>query len=126
MKRLLLMLLTLTLILGIFSSCGKRYLTVDDESSSSPSEDTTKETNDTGAVTTTAITQDTLDITSEAKESLYPTEYSYTVKKDVAASSSQRQEPCGYIPNVGYHSALDETATLSLHTSMQRQYASCL
>lgn len=82
MQKLILLLLTLTLIFGIFASCNsKKYLPIDDETSSSPSEDTTKETNDTGTVTTTEITQDTLDITSETQEIEYPEDYYYTVKE---------------------------------------------
>lgn len=61
MKKLILLLLTLTLILGTFASCNsKRYLPVDDETSSSPSEDTTSETNDIENITTKFITEDTI------------------------------------------------------------------
>ena len=45
MKKLILLLLTLTLILGVFSSCApKRYLSIDDETSSSPSKNISEET----------------------------------------------------------------------------------
>ena len=81
MQKLMILILILTLILGVFVSCQKRYLPVDDETSCSPSEDTTKETNDTGAITTTEITQDTLDMTNEIRESESADEYYYTVKE---------------------------------------------
>ena len=42
MKKTILLLLTLTLILGVFSSCGYKTVDIiDNETSSSPSEDTT-------------------------------------------------------------------------------------
>ena len=58
MKKLIILLLTLTLILGIFASCQKRYLTVDDETISSPSEDTSTE-NTAGYITESNETNQT-------------------------------------------------------------------
>ena len=46
--------------------------------------------------------------------------------KGVAASSSQMQEPCGYIQTFRYRPALDETATQFPRTSTLLQYASYL
>ena len=44
MKRTILLLLTLSLILGVFSSCGHKTVDpIDDQTSSSPSEDTSAE-----------------------------------------------------------------------------------
>ena len=44
MKRTILLLLTLSLILGVFSSCGHKTVEpIDDQTSSSPSEDTSAE-----------------------------------------------------------------------------------
>ena len=87
MKKTILLLLTLTLILGVFSSCGYKAVNpLDNETSSSPSEDittagedttgdedididveTTSEENEIVTATTTAITQDTLNITSDTQ-----------------------------------------------------------
>ena len=75
MKKLIILLLALTLILGVFASCNKRYLYIEDETSSSPSEDaseesttditeTTSETNDIERITTKVITEDPLPSTS--------------------------------------------------------------
>ena len=81
MKKLIILLLTLTLILGIFSSCGKRYLTVDDETSSSPSEDTPAESTMGDAIESNVIsqTENTEDLveTPESKEVEYAEYYDF-------------------------------------------------
>ena len=59
MKKFLILLLTLTLILGVFSSCGKKYVNpLDDETSNSPSEDTSTEST-TGYITESNETNQT-------------------------------------------------------------------
>ena len=83
MKKLIILLLTLALILGVFASCNsKRYLPIDDETSSSPSENTSTEDNQ-GGITTDGLTEDTLpdfeDETTKPGEVKYVT--SYEVKK---------------------------------------------
>ena len=98
MKKTILLLLTLTLILGVFASCQKRYLHIDDETSSSPSKETTTEREETTededsdiTIETTAeenedITDittedvnDTLDITVDTTDSGYVS--SYTIEE---------------------------------------------
>ena len=91
MKKLILLLLTLTLILGISASCQKRYLPTDDETSSSPSEDmstdgqNTESTlkNDTSdTVFESTLTETMEDISGETTGgNKYPSEYNYTLKK---------------------------------------------
>ena len=83
MKKLIILLLTLILILGVLASCNsKRYLTIDDETSASPSENITTEDNQ-GGITTDGLTEDTLpdfeDETTKPGEVKYVT--SYEVKK---------------------------------------------
>ena len=83
MQKLIILILILTLILGVFASCNsKRYLPIDDETGSSPSEGTTTEDNQ-GGTTTDVIAQDTLpdfeDETTKPGEVKYVT--SYEVKK---------------------------------------------
>ena len=105
MKKLIILLLALTLILGVFVSCNKRYLYIDDETSSSPiesiyetsneetsnektSESTSEETNEPPKTSDTAVTVDTIESidgteggTTEIPEIEYPSEYNYTVVK---------------------------------------------
>ena len=107
MKKLIILLLTLTLILGVFASCNKRYIQIDEETSSSPSEDistvsdetsrgiaddtaeTTSEVNESTSPTTTDISGETFDITSDTQgmadippaDIEYPSEYNYRVEK---------------------------------------------
>ena len=105
MKKLIILLLALTLILGVFVSCNKRYLYIDDETSSSPiesiyetsneetsnektSESTSEETNEPTKTSDTAVTVDTIESidgteggTTEIPEIEYPSEYNYTVVK---------------------------------------------
>ena len=90
MKKTILLLLTLTLILGVFASCNKRYLYIDDETedisvSDEPAE-TTSEVNESTSPTTTDISQDTLNITSDTLEEWAETQSpsyveSYTIEK---------------------------------------------
>ena len=89
MKKLIMLLLTLTLILGVFASCNKRYLYIEDETSSSPSEDaseesttditeTTSETNYIERITTKVITEDTIpDIDSKETTAITDEETRY-------------------------------------------------
>ena len=109
MKKTILLLLTLTLILGVFASCQKRYLHIDDETSGSPSEDTTVVSEETTeetdenidpesseeslneTVKTTVITEiiETLETidgtdnggTTEVIDNTPPEEYNYTLEK---------------------------------------------
>ena len=89
MKKLIILLLTLTLILGVFASCQKRYLTIDDETSSSPSEDTSTESttgyitesNETNQTENTETNDRLTDITLETQPIEYPETYNYTIKK---------------------------------------------
>ena len=104
MKKVILLLLTLTLILGTFASCQKRYLYIDDETSGSPSKDTTtereettediediditeettSEENESVSAITTVISEDTLDLTSDTQglaNMPEEKEYTYTVEK---------------------------------------------
>ena len=103
MKKTILLLLTLSLILGVFASCQKRYLHIDDETSSSPSKETTtereettededsditikttSEENESVSAITTAISEDTLDLTSDTQglaNMPEEKEYTYTVEK---------------------------------------------
>lgn len=69
MKKTILLLLTLTLILGVFASCQKRYLRIDDETSSSPSESTNSESKETTEDEDADISVET---TSEENESVSP------------------------------------------------------
>ena len=86
MKRTILLLLTLSLILGVLSSCGHKTVDpIDDQTSSSPSEDTsaantTEETNETNQSENTDTDDRLTEITTET-ENVYPTEYNYTVEK---------------------------------------------
>ena len=89
MKKLIILLLTLTLIFGVFVSCNKRYLYIDDETedisvSDEPAE-TTSEVNESTSPSTTDIYQDTLNITSDTlewAETQYPSYVeSYTIEK---------------------------------------------
>ena len=73
MKKTILLLLTLSLILGVFSSCGHKTVdTINDGTSSSPSEDTSAESTteeiydgitETINITTNIITEERIDIT---------------------------------------------------------------
>ena len=109
MKKTILLFLTLTLILGVFSSCGYKTVDIiDDETSSSPSEDTTiaseETTEETDEEIDTESSEESIETTSyietvnttETMESIetdngvvqlpaesveYPAEYTYTVKK---------------------------------------------
>ena len=87
MKKLIILLLTLTLILGVFASCQKRYLTIDDETSSSPSEDTSTEST-TGYITesnetTQTENTETDDRSTEITDPIDSdaNKYTYTVEK---------------------------------------------
>ena len=74
MKKLIILFLTLTLILGIFSSCGYKTVDIiDDETSSSPSEDTTVASDE-----TTEEAEADID-TESAEESIETTSYTETV-----------------------------------------------
>ena len=73
MQKLIILLLTLTLILGVFASCNsKRYLPIDDESSSSPSEDTANakatESNEISQAENTGAEDKLSEITSETND----------------------------------------------------------
>ena len=106
MKKLIILLLALTLILGVFASCNKRYLYIDDETSSSPiesiyetsneetsnektSESTSEETNEPPKTSDTAVTVDTIesiDGTEGGTTEIVDTgttsnEYNYTLEK---------------------------------------------
>ncbi|MBR6680843.1 MAG: hypothetical protein IKL59_06245 [Clostridia bacterium] len=105
MKKIIILLLALTLVLGVFVSCNKRYLYIDDETSSSPiesiyettseetsnektSESTSEETNEPPKTSDTAVTVDTIESidgteggTTEIPEVEDPSEYNYTVEK---------------------------------------------
>lgn len=92
MKNFLILLLTLTLILGVFASCGKKYVNpLDDETSSSPSEHTDSE-NITGDITESNETNQSENYNSEETSSEDTEEtttnvenwldnYNYTIEK---------------------------------------------
>ena len=84
MKKLIILFLTITLILGIFASCNnKRYLPIDYETNKSPSEGTSEENTfdetSTDIITTTEVTEERIETTTEEDNSLYLPEY--TVEK---------------------------------------------
>ena len=92
MKKLIILLLTLTLILGVFVSCNsKRYLPTDDETNKSPSEDTSTEStmdyitesNDTNQTENTDTTEEITEETSTEAiiTEFNPEEHGYTIEK---------------------------------------------
>ena len=93
MKRTILLLLTLSLILGIFSSCNHKTVDpIDDQTSSSPSEDTSAEStenviddstesNETNQSENTETEGRLTDITEDHVVPSSPSEYNYTVEK---------------------------------------------
>ncbi|MBR6680058.1 MAG: hypothetical protein IKL59_02235 [Clostridia bacterium] len=89
MKKLIILLLALTLILGVFASCNKRYLQIDEETSSSSSETITAISTNTVEETSKETTEETtLDSTEESvetakyKETINITETMETIKTD--------------------------------------------
>ena len=87
MKKTILLLLTLSLILGAFSSCSHKTVDpIDDQTSSSPSEDTstantTEETNDTNQSENTETDDRLTEITEETSFVFVPENYGYTIEK---------------------------------------------
>ncbi|MBR6680236.1 MAG: hypothetical protein IKL59_03140 [Clostridia bacterium] len=55
MKKLIILLLVLTLVLGVFASCNKRYLQIDDETSSSSSESIYETSSEETSTTVTSV-----------------------------------------------------------------------
>ena len=87
MKKLIILLLTLTLILGVFASCGKKYINpLNDETSSSPSEATRAEITESNETNQTENTDTDDNLTETTTEATTETEvlekdYKYTVEK---------------------------------------------
>ena len=65
MKKLIILLLAITLILGVFASCSKRYINIDYELSGSPSEDITSANEETSKETTKETEKEITSIISE-------------------------------------------------------------
>ena len=93
MKRTILLLLTLSLILGVFSSCGHKTVDpIDDQTSSAPSEDTSAEStenviddstesNETNQSENTETDDRLTEIPEETSFVFVPEDYGYTIEK---------------------------------------------
>ena len=87
MKKLILLLLTLTLILGVFSSCQQKYFNIDNEASIFLDENTTAEISDTSETIETDEKHeaeehvDTVETVDDTEPPFIERKYNYTLKK---------------------------------------------
>ena len=93
MKKVIILILTLSLILGVFSSCGHKTVDqIDDQTSSSPSKDTSAEStenviddstesNETNQSENTETDDRLTEITEETSFVFVPEDYGYTIEK---------------------------------------------
>ena len=109
MKKIILLLLSLTLVLAVLSSCQKRYLHIDDETSSFPSEDTTVAIEETVEETEADIDTESLEESlNETVKTTVITETVETLDTIDGTDNGGTTEVIGNTPSEAYNYTLEK------------------